>query len=196
MGLWLVSRLKKDLPGRGSFAELESMARRTKPFSCIIDPNDKRFFNPRSMKKAFDGYLRSMGQPIPRTPGGYVRCALESLALSYRAVLAELRATHVGKIDRIHIIGGGCQNRLLDQMTADALGLPIFAGPVEGTAVGNILVQAITLGGIKDLEEGRRMVKGSFNIQKYTPKDTKSWDTAWSRFEHNKEGSDDKDRQG
>jgi rhamnulokinase len=196
MGLWLVTGLKKYLPGRGSFAALESMARRTGPFSCIIDPNDKRFFNPRSMKSAFDGYLRSTGQPIPRTPGGYVRCALESLALSYRAVLAELKTTHVGEIDRIHIIGGGCQNRLLDQMTADALDLTVLAGPVEGTAVGNLLVQAIALGDIKDLEEGRRMVKGSFNIQKYTPKDTKAWDAAWTRFEHIKEGSDDKHRQG
>jgi len=188
MGLWLVSELQKDLLGKRSFAELESMARRARPFSSLIDPNDKRFFNPRSMKKALDVYLRSTDQPVPRTPGTYIRCALESLALSYREVLAELRATHPGNIARVHIIGGGCQNRLLDQMTADALGLPVLAGPVEGTAVGNILVQAIALGEIKDLEEGRRLVKGSFNIQKYTPRDTDAWDAAWTRFEHIREG--------
>jgi len=196
MGLWLVTRLKKDLAGHCTFSQLESMARRARPFQCLIDPNDKRFFNPRSMKKAFDGYLTTTDQPIPRAPGAYVRCALESLAMSYRAVLEELKATHVGKIGRVHIIGGGCQNRLLDQMTADALDLPVLAGPVEGTAVGNLLVQAIALGEIKDLEAGRSMVKGSFNIQKYTPKGTKAWDAAWTRFERIKEGSDDKDRQG
>lgn len=195
MGLWLVTGLKNDFPRRYSFAELEPKARRSTPFSYLIDPNDKRFFNPKSMRRAFDGYLKSTDQTIPRTPGAYIRCALESLALSYRAVLAELRAAHVGKIDRVHIIGGGCQNRLLDQMTADALGLPVLAGPVEGTAVGNLLVQAIALGEIKDLEAGRRMVKGSFNIQKYTPNDTNAWDAAWTRFEHITEGSGDKDRQ-
>jgi len=196
MGLWLVTGLKKDFPGNYSFTQLESKARRSKPFSYLIDPNDKHFFNPKSMRRAFDGYLKSTDQPIPRTPGAYVRCALESLAMSYRAVLAELKATHVGKIGRVHIIGGGCQNRLLDQMTADALGLPMLAGPVEGTAVGNLLVQAIALGEIKDLEAGRRMVKGSFNIQKYTPKGTEAWDAAWTHFEDIKEGSHDKDRQG
>jgi rhamnulokinase len=187
MGLWLIAGLRRSVPGRPDFAELEGQAERARTFGCFIDPNDRHFFNPGSMKSAFDGYLRSTDQPLPKTPGAYARCALESLALSYRGVLAELKAAQVGKISRVHIIGGGCQNRLLDQMAADALGLPVFAGPVEGTAVGNLLVQAIALGGIKDIEEGRRMVKGSFNIQKYTPKDTKAWDAAWTRFEHLKE---------
>ncbi len=194
MGLWLITELGRSLPGRPDHSRLERQAAKARPFVSFIDPDDRSFFNPASMKSAFDGYLRSTGQPLPKTTGAYARCALESLALSYRGVLADLAAARVGKITRVHIIGGGCQNRLLDQMTADALGLTVYAGPVEGTAVGNLLVQAIAQGWIKDLDEGRRMVKGSFNIQKYTPKDTKAWDGAWTRFGKIKGRSDNKER--
>jgi rhamnulokinase len=189
MGLWLISGLRRSVPGRPDFSKLEAMARKARPFSCFIDPNDTRFFNPRSMKAAIKGYCLSTGQSPPSTDGAFLRCALEGLAFSYRVVLEQLKTTQKGKIKTINIIGGGCQNRLLDQMTADALGLPVLAGPVEGTAVGNLLVQAISLGDIKDLEEGRNIVRGSFNIKKYTPKDTKIWDAAWTRFKRVKEGS-------
>lgn len=196
MGLWLISGLRRSVPGRPDFTKLEGMAERARPFGCFLDPNDKRFFNPRSMKEALKRYCVSTGQSPPRSAGAYLRCALEGLALSYREVLEQLRKTQPGKIKRVHIIGGGCLNRLLNQMTADALDMPVLAGPVEGTAVGNLLVQAIALGEIKDLEEGRRIVRGSFNIEKYTPKDTEVYDAAWTRFECIKEGADDKDRQG
>jgi rhamnulokinase len=194
MGLWLIMGLRRSVPGRPDFTKLEGMARKARPFGCFIDPNDRRFFNPRSMKEAIKGYCLSTKQSPPRSAGAFLRCALEGIALSYREVLEQLRKTQRGKINTIHIIGGGCQNRLLDQMTADALDLPVLAGPVEGTAVGNLLVQAIALGEINNIDEGRKIVRGSFNIEEYTPKDTRVYDAAWTRFKCLKEGAYDKGR--
>jgi rhamnulokinase len=176
MGMWLVSGLRESLPGKPSFSKLEALARKAKPFRSVVDPTDPVFLNPTNMKAAFDKHFRSRKLKIPNSIGAYVRSALEGLALTYRKVFLELIRCKTGKIKRIHIIGGGSQNRLLDQMTADAVGLPVYAGPVEGTAVGNLIVQAISLGEIKDLETGRMMVNNSFNIEEYIPKATGVWD--------------------
>lgn len=181
-GLWLLQGLKSSLPGHLTYPKLTAMAKRAKPFGVMIEPGDPAFMNPRSMKDAFDAFFKLTGQTAPRTAGGYARCALEGLALAYKGTLDELRATQPNKITKVHIIGGGCKNRLLDQMTADALGIPVFAGPVEGTAIGNIMLQAIALGGVKDLKDSRAVVRDSFNIEKYMPKDTKQWNGAWKRF--------------
>jgi rhamnulokinase len=176
MGMWLVNGLRESIPGRPSFGKLEALARKGKPFRSVIDPMDPVFLNPKNMKAAFDKHLRSRRMKIPNSIGSYVRSALEGLALTYRKVLVELIKCKTGKIERIHIIGGGSQNRLLNQMTADAVGLPVLTGPIEGTAAGNLIVQAISLDEIKDLEAGRTMVKNSFNIEEYIPKATEVWD--------------------
>lgn len=186
-GLWLLQGLKASLPGRLTYPNLTAMAKRAKPFGVMIDPGDPAFMNPRSMKNAFDAFFKLTGHTAPRTAGGYARCALEGIAFTYKEVLGELRATQPNKINRVHIIGGGCKNRLLDQMAADALGIPVYAGPVEGTAIGNIMLQAIALGGVKDLKAARALVRDSFNIEKYMPKDTKQWNAAWKRFKEIKE---------
>jgi rhamnulokinase len=176
MGMWLINGLRESLPGKPSFSKLEALARKAKPFrSCFIDPTDPIFLNPPNMKAAFDKHFRGRGKK-PNSTGSYVRTALEGLALTYRKVFVELIRCKTGKIERIHIIGGGSQNRLLNQMTADAVGLPVYTGPVEGTAVGNLIVQAISLGEIKDLKAGRMMVNNSFNIEEYIPKATGAWD--------------------
>jgi rhamnulokinase len=190
MGLWLVSGLGRSLPGRRSPAALEAMAKKAGPFGRFIDADDPRFFSPRSMKGAFDDHFRATGQKAPRSPGGYARCALEGLALSYRETLEDLRRTTGLKPGRVHIIGGGCQNRLLDRMTADATGLKVLAGPVEGTAIGNMLVQAIALGELRGLKEARELVRSSFNIEEYIPDDTGIWDEAHARYKLVKEVPD------
>jgi rhamnulokinase len=193
MGLWLVSGLGRSLPGRRSHAALEAMARKAGPFGRFIEADDPRFFNPRSMMGAFDNYFRATGQKAPRSPGEYVRCALECLAISYRETLEDLRRTLDMGIDRVHIIGGGSRNRLLDRMTSDATGLTVLAGPVEGTAIGNMLVQAVALGELRDLRAGRKLVRGSFNIEEYIPRDTGTWDEAHARYKLLKEGPDGAD---
>jgi len=195
MGMWLVDGLRRSFPSMLPYGRLESQARKTGPFTCFVDPNSRKFLNPRSMKAAFNAYFRATGQSTPASQGSYFRCALESLALSYRSVIEELGQLRTGPINRIHIIGGGSRNRLLDQMTADATGLPVHAGPVEGTAVGNLLVQAIALGHIRDIGEGRMLVRNSFNIEHYVPGHTNDWDEAWTRFQQLRETADEKARQ-
>jgi sugar (pentulose or hexulose) kinase len=194
MGLWLVDGLGRSLPGRRSPAALEVLARKAAPFGHLIDADDQRFFNPRSMKGAFDRYFQATGQAVPRSSGAYIRCALEGLTLSYRETLEELRRILGIKIDRVHVIGGGSRNHLLDQMTADATGLEVLAGPVEGTAIGNVLVQAIALGELRGMKEGREFVRSSFNIEEYIPGDTGGWDRAYARYRRLKEGPDGADQ--
>jgi rhamnulokinase len=119
---------------------------------------------------------------VPQTTGEFVRCALESLALSYRRTLAELEDTTDRKITKLHIVGGGTKNQLLSQFAANATGRTVYVGPIEATAAGNILIQAMALGQLKDLAEIRRVVRHSFSIITHQPHDTSVWDVAYNRF--------------
>jgi sugar (pentulose or hexulose) kinase len=121
-------------------------------------------------------------QPVPQTPGETVRCVLESLALTYRQVLDTLRSLTYHPIEVIHVIGGGVQNTLLCQMTANATGVPVVAGPVEATVLGNALVQLITLGELRNIAEARALVATMAGQQRYEPQDTSMWEDAYRRY--------------
>ncbi len=182
MGLWVVRGLKKSFEKDYSYNDLENMAREAEPFVTFINANDTSFLNPECMKTAFDEYCIATGQKTPQSDGAYVRCAMESLGFLYKETIEQLREIQDQEINKVHIIGGGCQDKLLCQITADATGLPVFAGPCEGTAVGNLIVQAIALGHIKDLTEARKIVADSFEIKAYTPNNKTEWDNAWHTF--------------
>ena len=135
------------------------------------------------MPEAISGYCRDTGQPIPANHGAIIRCALESLALLYAQRLREAESLTGQKINRLHIVGGGSRNELLNQFTANACGMEVIAGPAEATALGNVLLQAITLGDIPNLATGRRIVRKSLDVQGYQPSNAKAWLTAGKKFE-------------
>jgi rhamnulokinase len=165
-----------------SFAELVDMARSAPPRVSIIDPDRDGFFNPDNMVSAIDAACDETGEPKPDGVAACVRCILESLALDYRYRIEQLRRLSSRKITRIHIVGGGCQNDLLNQMTADATGCTVHAGPVEATAIGNILVQAMALGQVRSLDQLREIVRRSFPVSTCHPASDPGWDSAYERF--------------
>ncbi len=186
MGLWLVQRCKVAFAARGNdidYAELTRLATEAQPFRSIIDPDRPEFLGPPDMPKAIAEECRRTGQPVPETEGQFVRCALESLALKYRMVLGWMEELTGVRVEVIHIVGGGTQNQLLNQFTSDACGRPVFAGPIEATALGNVLLQARAAGDISSLSEIREVVRSSESIGEYTPKDSAAWDDAWGRFQ-------------
>lgn len=185
MGLWLLQRCQHAWAKAGDeygYAELIDLAIGATPFKVFIDPDDIGFFNPEDMPVAIDAYLEARGLEKPGTKGEYVRCILESLALKYRMVLGQIREVTGRDPETIHIIGGGTQNKLLCQFTADATGKNIVAGPAEGTAVGNLLMQAKACGYLHSLKEIREVVVNTFEAAHYTPKHTDDWDQAYERF--------------
>lgn len=184
MGLWLVQECRRIWERAGheySYETLMRLAADAPPFACLVNPDDDSFVLPASMPQALADYCRKSGQPVPEGPGPVIRCALESLALRYRWVLERLEEL-VGHLETIHIVGGGCQNTLLCQLTADACNRPVLAGPVEATAIGNVLTQSLGLGLIKTLAEGRAIVRRSFEVTTYEPRHPERWDEPYQRF--------------
>jgi rhamnulokinase len=187
MGLWLVQECRRAYARRGqdhSYAELTQMAEQAPPFGSLIDPDDPSFLAPADMVEAIANFCRRTGQNPPEGIGATVRCCLESLALKYRRTLELLDGFRGRPHVVIHVVGGGTQNRLLCQLTADALQRPVIAGPVEATAIGNVLMQAMGRGEIGSLEEARAIVRNSFPLETYSPTTTTKdrWEEAYSRF--------------
>ncbi|MDD5677161.1 MAG: rhamnulokinase [Kiritimatiellae bacterium] len=186
MGGWLVHELRRawrNADGKEmEWPELYSQAQSAQPFAAFIDPDNADFYNPANMEKAFGDYCRKTGQRVPTTRGGMVRMAYESLALKYRMINEDISAVCGQKTVQVHIVGGGSQNELLNQFTADALGLPVVAGPAEATAVGNIMVQAMGMGVIRSLRDALPIIKQAFPIKEFKPADTAAWDQAYVRF--------------
>jgi rhamnulokinase len=184
MGLWLLQECRKEWAKNReySYRELTELAENTAPIETVIDPDCPEFLNPVSMTQAIEGYCRATGQPVPREVGQFAHTILRSLALAYRYTLGQFEEISGQVIEQIHIIGGGSQNQLLCQFTADATGLPVYAGPAEATAIGNILVQAMAFGRISSLRELREVVRRSFNLKLYEPRRTPDWDEAYGRF--------------
>jgi len=183
-GLWLLQACRKvwekDRPL--AYAELISAAETAPAFHCLLDPDDPGFLNPPDMPEAILEYCSLTGQPVPESISGFVRCILESLAFKYRFVLDQLREVTSRPIRRIHVIGGGAQNRMLNQFTANATGLEVIAGPVEATAVGNILVQAFSQEGVVSLDSLRDVVRRSFPLVRYQPQETELWEQTYANF--------------
>lgn len=172
MGLWILQECRRRWAAEGheySFGELTGLAAKSdiKPFASIINPDLRIFASPGNMPQRIRDYCRRTGQTVPQTVGETVRCVIDSLALCYRYTAENLSALTGIKPDGINIVGGGCQNGLLSQMTADAAGLPVTAGPVEATSVGNILSQLISDGEVSGIKEARQLVAESFEMQKY-----------------------------
>jgi len=184
-GLWLVQECRRAWEREGkafSYDELARLAAAAPPFGSIVDPDDASFMLPPSMPAALAEFCRRTGQSAPTEPGPVIRCALESLALRYRWVLERLESLLERRLDRIHVVGGGSQNELLCQLTADACNRPVLAGPVEATAIGNVMVQAIGIGLLGSLADAREVVRRSFDLRTYTPHRTEAWQGLYERF--------------
>jgi rhamnulokinase len=180
--LWLVQQCKRAFDAKWNYAELTRMAARCEPLRSLVDPDDARFFNPPDMPEAIQEFSRQTKQPIPKTPGELIRCAYESLALKYRQVLGHLEELGGHRIEVIHIVGGGSQSKMLNQFTADACQRPVIAGPVEATAMGNILVQVRASGRIGSLAQMREVVRKSCKLVRYEPKNNSAWREASQRI--------------
>jgi len=185
MGLWLVQECKRIWDREGNtlgYGELMQAAEAAKPFVTVVDPNDNSFLNPANMPEAIVQFCQKSGQQPPTTTGEFVRCALESLALKYRNVLEKFEQLRGKPVDVLHIVGGGVQNTLLCQFAANATGKTVIAGPVEATALGNILVQALATGDIGSLSDARAIVRASCEPVTYQPHDTTQWEDAYGQF--------------
>jgi rhamnulokinase len=145
------------------------MAREAEPFRSLIDPSAAEFLAPENMPAQIAEYCRRTGQPVARNPGEFIRCALESLALLYRRTLGQLEALTDRKIEVLHIVGGGSNNDLLNEFAANALEVPVLAGPAEATAAGNVLLQALALGDLPSIEAAREVVRNSFPFRGFEP---------------------------
>lgn len=185
MGLWLVQECRRSFERHGQpldYTTLTQMATDATPFRSLINPDAQSFLAPLDMPAAIRDWCRASQQEIPETEGQLVRCALESLALKYRQVLSWLEELSGERVEVIHVVGGGCQNELLNQFTANATGRPVIAGPVEATALGNVLLQARAAGALQSLTDLRQVVAASSSPKRFEPHDTPAWDDAYRRF--------------
>jgi rhamnulokinase len=186
MGLWILQGCRRSWAAHGrdySYAELAEAAGTAPEFLHLIDPDDSSFLNPEDMPAAIDEYCRKSDQPVPRSPTSYTRTVLESLALKYRLVVRNLETITSHRIEQIRVIGGGSKNGLLNQLTADATGCRVLAGPAEAAALGNIGMQMVATGAINSIAEMRRIIDRSFATEIFEPRDTASWDRVAVRFQ-------------
>lgn len=184
-GLWLLQECRRMWNQAGNefgWSYLVRAAERAAPLVSLIDPDDPSLVAPKDMTAQIQSLCRDTGQPVPENPGAMVRCILESLALRYRMVLGWLRELTGASIDTIHIVGGGTQNQLLCQMAADACNCRVLAGPVEATAIGNVMVQATTAGDVAGIAEARELIRRSFDVVEFTPRRSGAWEDAFGRF--------------
>lgn len=184
-GLWLLEECRKEWTQAGrtyTYPEIVRLAEEASPFVCFVDPDDSCFAHPSSMLGAIASYCTETGQPVPTSDGAFIRCIFESLALRYSEVMRLLREMAPFRIDRLHVIGGGSRNRLLNQFTADATGLPVIAGPSEATALGNCMVQARAAGLVADRWEMRRIIAASVPTETFLPREKGDWEKAYTRY--------------
>lgn len=183
-GMWLLQECKRNWDAEGQHFDYDFLvhAARESKTSLLLDPDAEEFSKPCDMPEAIRSYAKKTGQPVPESPGEFTRAILESLALRYRGLVIQLREWMPDLPDTLHIVGGGSQNALLNQMAADATGLRVVAGPVEATAIGNILAQLMAAGEISSLEEGREIVRASFEPEIFEPQASASWDEKAARF--------------
>lgn len=184
-GLWILQECRRAWAKEGrdyDYAEMTKLADQAAPLKALINPNDARFGKPDNMPQKIVEFCRETSQTPPATYGEFVRCTLESLALLYRKTLDQLETLTGRKFATLHIVGGGSQNTLLNQLSANATGRTVIAGPVEATAIGNLLIQAIALGHLPSLAALRTVVRNSFDVQTYQPKNANSWSGAYEQF--------------
>ena len=184
-GMWLLEQCRKEwekVGRRYAYPEIVQMAEEAVPFVRFVNPDDPRFANPPCMTKAIVGYCEETGQPVPVTDADFIRCIFESLALRYNEVIGMLKEMAPFRIDRLHVIGGGSKNTLLNQFTANAIGMPVIAGPSEATAIGNAMVQARSAGIVSTRWEMRRLIAGSIHTETFLPQEEMIWKEVYERY--------------
>ena len=195
MGLWLVQECQRQFGMKGimsTFEEMDMQAEQALPFQSIINPDDPLFFEPGDMIGKIQSRCKAWHQPVPERPGEIIRCIKESLALSYRATLETLETLTGFHFPCVHILGGGARSEFLNQFAASAMQRPVFAGPYEAAALGNLCAQFISAGEINGWDEARGLVSSSFHIQEFLPEKFPGWDEAFERFLLiNKQGLDE-----
>jgi len=184
MGMWLIQECKRtwDEEKELEWQDIVDMCKEEEHFRCFINPDNSMFLNPGNMPNAIKEYCRQTGQAVPENKGQIARCIYDSLVLKYKFTIEQIESVTHKKIERLHIIGGGANNKMLNQLTADALGIPVYAGPTEATAVGNLMMQARALGAVNSLSEIRKVVRESFEVTVYHPKSELDWKSAYERF--------------
>jgi rhamnulokinase len=178
-GLWLVQQCRAAWHRAGkewTWDQLTALAAEAPPLVTLVDPNHPSLVAPADMPAAIRALAKVTGEPVPESTAAVVRAALESVAAAVRRTLGELDELLGRRVGRVHVVGGGVQNRLLCQMIADATNRPVVAGPVEATAIGNLLVQLVARGGRVDLRQVRQIVRDSFELAHYEPRDAARWD--------------------
>ena len=186
-GLWLLQECQRQWKSEGrehGWDELMSLAQDAEPFRSILNPDDASFVLPASMPEAIQDYCRRSAQPVPETVGELARACIESLCLRYRSVLDQLRRLTGHALPVIRVVGGGSQNALLCQWTADACECSVVAGPVEASALGNIMMQAVATGHLASVKEGRRAIARSTTCREYSPRAGDPWQQTYLRFQH------------
>lgn len=184
-GMWLLEQCLKEWKKEGisyAYEKLVKMAESAPAFQALIDPDHASFANPGSMTKAITEYCLATGQKAPVTHAEYVRCIFESLSLKYKYVLGKFIKLAPFGIEKLHVIGGGSKNPLLNQWTANAIGMPVIAGPSEATAIGNIMIQAKAAGCVGSLTEMRQIIRDSVQLEEFLPDNQGDWEKAYARF--------------
>ena len=182
IGLWLVQESRRFWRRQGreySYADLERLALEAPPLNCFIDPDAPEFTPPGDIPGRVQNYCRRTGQREPQTVGEIMRCIYESLAMKYRYALEQLQRTTGKHFIVLHVLGGGAKDRLLCQMSADSTGLPVIAGPVEATALGNIVIQLVALGMLPNIRAGRLLIAKSEKLSRYAPEEPDAWNRAY-----------------
>jgi len=185
MGMWLIQETQRIWAEEGTthtWPEMVELARKAEPFQFLLNPDDQMFLNPRDMTQAIRDFCYQTAQGTPQSHGETIRCIYDSLALKYRFTLNQIREVSDQSVEVIHIIGGGSSNHFLNQLTADATGLRVIAGPTEATAIGNIMIQAKALGLVCSLNEIRKIVSNSFDMVQFIPSAGLNWDEAYTRY--------------
>ncbi|MBN1782664.1 rhamnulokinase [bacterium] len=181
-GMWFLEECRRQWQEDCDYTVLLKEAKACDPFWCLIDVDNPAFLKPANMLEAIQDHCKETGQPAPETRGQFVRCILESLALKYREVIEKINTYQQNRIEVLHVVGGGSMNSLLNQFTADALGIPVMAGPVEATALGNVLTQAMASGQLASIEVGRDLVARSFPVRDFLPENTDHWDEGYEKL--------------
>jgi rhamnulokinase len=184
-GLWLIQECRRTWTAEGetfSYDDITRLAQAAPSFTAVIDTDAGEFLAPGDMPARIHDFCLRTGQKLPKSRGAIARTVLESLTLKYRWTLEKLEELLGCRLEPLHVVGGGSRNQLLNQFTADATGRPVVAGPVEATAAGNVLMQMLALGHIASLEEGRDLIRRSFELRTYLPRQTGRWDDAYARY--------------
>lgn len=186
IGLWLIQESRRQWIREGmeySFMELETLAKEAEPFKCFIDPDAPEFTPAGNIPKRIREYCEKSGQYVPQTVGEIMRCIYESLALKYKAAISELEECTGKKFETLYMIGGGTKDKFLSALTANSCGITVSSGPVEATAMGNVLIQLMAQGEVENLSRAREIVRASEKISYFEPEDTDEWEKAYEKYE-------------